>query len=64
VCVCAKVLLWRLLGKRCHISNPCIGIPHFRKLFDCPSYMMGLLRCACSPYLCQYKFPLQSVCWT
>jgi len=33
VCVCARVLLWRLLDKRCHYS----AIPHFRELFDCPS---------------------------
>ena len=43
VCVCvrarARVLLWRWLGKRCHISNDYIDIPHFRELFDCPSYI-------------------------
>jgi len=38
VLVCARVLLWRWLGKRCHMSNHYIGIPHFRELFDCPSY--------------------------
>jgi len=38
VCVCAKVLLWRWLGKRCHMSCCYSAIPHFRELFDCPSY--------------------------
>ena len=38
VCVRARVLLWRWLGERCHMSNHYIGVPHFRELFDCPSY--------------------------
>jgi len=43
VCVCARerararVLLWRWLGKRCHMSYHCSAIPHFRELFCCPS---------------------------
>ena len=37
VCVCARVLLWRWLGKRCHMSYHFSAIPpHFRELFDCP----------------------------
>ena len=39
VCVCARVLLRRRLGKRCHMSNHYNFIPHFRELFDCPSYI-------------------------
>jgi len=38
VCVCAKVVLWSWLSKRCHMSYPYSAIPHFRELFDCPSY--------------------------
>ena len=42
VCVCvwararARVLLWRWLGKRCHMSHHYSAIPQFRELFDCP----------------------------
>jgi hypothetical protein len=43
VCVLASVLLWKWLGKRCHMSYHYSAIPHFRELFDCPSY------CCCSP---------------
>ena len=47
VCVCvrarARVLLWRWLGKRCHMSNHYIGIQHFRELFDCPLYFFVYL---------------------
>jgi hypothetical protein len=42
VCVCARtcarVLLWRWLGKHCHMSYRYSAIPHFQELFDCPSY--------------------------
>jgi hypothetical protein len=38
VVVCARVLLWRRLGKRCCMSYHYIAIPPFRELFDCPSY--------------------------
>jgi hypothetical protein len=37
-CVRARVLLWRWLGMRCHMSNRYSATPHFRELFDCPSY--------------------------
>ena len=37
VCVRARVLLWRWLGKRCHMSYHFGAIPHFRELFDCPT---------------------------
>ena len=36
--MCARVLLWRWLGKRCHMSYHYSAIPHFRELFDCSSY--------------------------
>jgi hypothetical protein len=39
VYVHARVLLLRWLGKRCHMSYHYSAIPHFRKLFDCPSYI-------------------------
>jgi hypothetical protein len=39
VCVGARVLLWRRLGKRCHMSYHYNAIPAFRELFDCPSYV-------------------------
>ena len=38
VCVCARFLFWKWLGKRCHMSNHYSAIPHFRELFDCLSY--------------------------
>jgi hypothetical protein len=38
VCVCARVLLWRWLGKRCHMSYHYRATPHFRELFDCSTY--------------------------
>jgi hypothetical protein len=38
VCVCVRVLLWRWLGKRCHMSYRYIAIPQFRELSDCPTY--------------------------
>jgi hypothetical protein len=34
-CVCARVLLWRWLGKRCRMSYHYSAIPPFRELFDC-----------------------------
>ena len=37
VCVCARVPLWRWLGKRCRMSYHYSAIPQFRELFDCPS---------------------------
>jgi hypothetical protein len=37
VCARARVLLRRWLGKR-HMSYHYSAIPHFRELFDCPSY--------------------------
>ena len=39
VCVCARVLLWRWLGKRCHMSCHYCAIPIFRELFASPSYV-------------------------
>ena len=39
--VWARVLLWRWLGKRCHMSNHYSVIPHFKELFDCPSYIVN-----------------------
>ena len=39
LCVCVRVLLWRWLGKRCHMSYLYSAIPHFRERFDCPFYM-------------------------
>jgi len=43
VCVCAQgSLLWRWLGKRCHMSYHYSAIPHFRELFHCSSYLRGL----------------------
>jgi hypothetical protein len=43
MCVCARarVLLWRWLDKRCHMSYHYSAILHFRELFDCPSYLMN-----------------------
>ena len=41
VCACARVLLWRWLGKRCHMSYHYSAIAQFRELFDCPSYDAG-----------------------
>jgi hypothetical protein len=38
VCARARVLLWRWLGKRCHMSYHYSATPHFRELFDCPTY--------------------------
>jgi len=38
VCARARVLLWRWLGKCCHMSYHYSAIPQFRELFDCPSY--------------------------
>ena len=38
VCVCARVWLWRLLGKRCHMFYHYSAVPQFRELCDCPSY--------------------------
>ena len=37
VCVCARVWLWRWLGKRCYMSYHYSAIPQFRELCDCPS---------------------------
>ena len=37
VCLCARVLLWRWLGKCCHMSYHYSPIPQFRELFDSPS---------------------------
>ena len=37
VCWCARVRLWRWLGKRCHMSYHYSAIPQFRELCDCPS---------------------------
>jgi len=36
VCVCARVLLWRWLGKRCHMSYHYSATPHFREIFWLP----------------------------
>jgi hypothetical protein len=49
VCVCARVLLWRWLGKCCHMSNHYSVIPHFWELFDCPSYNIPGFSSVC-PY--------------
>jgi len=38
VCVCARVWLWRWLGKRCGMSYHYSAIPQFRELCDCASY--------------------------
>jgi len=38
LCVCARVLLWKWLGKRCHMSYHYSAMPDFQELFDCPSY--------------------------
>jgi hypothetical protein len=38
VCALARVLLWRWLGKRCHMSYQYSAIPQFQELFNCPSY--------------------------
>jgi hypothetical protein len=35
----ARVLLWRWLGKCCRMSYHYSATPHFRELFDCPSYI-------------------------
>jgi hypothetical protein len=37
-CVCARVLHWRWLGKRCHMSYPYNAILQFWELSDCPSH--------------------------
>jgi hypothetical protein len=37
VCVRARVLLWRRLGKRCRMSYHYSAISHFWELFGCPS---------------------------
>jgi hypothetical protein len=65
MCLCARVLLWRWLGKRCRRSYHYRAIPPFRELFDCPSYispcwlhisksikLLGLVRTATFP-MCQ-----------
>jgi hypothetical protein len=39
VCACARALLWRWLGKRCHMPYHYCTTPHFRELFDCLSYL-------------------------
>ena len=38
VCVRARVLFWRWLAKRCHMSYHWSAKPHFRELFDCLLY--------------------------
>jgi hypothetical protein len=38
VCVWTGILLWRWLGKRCHMSYHYSVITHFRELFDCPMF--------------------------
>ena len=38
VCLCARVLLWRWLGKSCYMSYHFSAIPHFREIFDCSTY--------------------------
>jgi hypothetical protein len=43
VCVCARVQLWRWLGKRCHMSYHYSAIPQTQELFDCPSYIYSNL---------------------
>jgi hypothetical protein len=54
VCVCARVLLWRWVGKRCHMSYHFSAIPHFRELFDCHTYLFKL----CFFYNnCVFHFP-------
>ena len=40
VCVCARVWLWRWLGKRCHMSYHYSAVPQFRELCYCPSYIV------------------------
>jgi hypothetical protein len=42
VCVRARILLWRWLGKRCHMSNHYSAIPHYRELLDGPSYIRNI----------------------
>ena len=37
-CARARVLLWRWLGKRCHMSYHYSAIAQFLEHFDCPSY--------------------------
>jgi hypothetical protein len=37
VCVRARALLWRWLGKCYHMSYHYSTIPPFQELFDCPS---------------------------
>jgi len=44
VCVRARVLLWRWLGKRSHMSYNYSAIPQFRKIFDCHSYVHTCLQ--------------------
>jgi hypothetical protein len=39
VCACARVLLWRWLGKRCHISYHYSATPQFREHCECPTYV-------------------------
>ena len=61
VCVCvrarARVLLWRWLGKRCNMSYHFSAIPHFRELFDCPTYTYPIGNA--SPYPCRHGFLTQ-----
>ena len=47
VCVCARVLLWRWLVKRCHMSYHYSAIPHFRELSDCSLYGRGMCTWSC-----------------
>ena len=42
VCMCARVLLWRWLGKRYYIPYRYSAMLQFCKLFDCPSYYFEL----------------------
>jgi hypothetical protein len=50
--VCARVLLWRWLGKHCCMSYHYSAIPLFQEHFDCPSYIKFRM-----------LFFLNSFCW-
>ena len=43
VCVCARVLHWRWLDKRCHMSYRWSAIPQLRELFDFPSHKIPII---------------------
>jgi len=70
-CARARVLLWRWLGKRCHMSYHYSAIPQFLEHFDCPSYnncpggkSAASVGCARS-WVMTAKYPglTQSHCW-